>query len=462
MFITLECPSGDGDTEMEQVATRGASPGQERSRLRMGRRPACVSCQTRKLRCTGRIGNCDRCRTKSIACVFPSTQAKNHSNHDTNGPASSTTSWSSPLGRSNTTPTVETVLEPPNLSKPPSPQNGERPLQDQGRNLESQGGTLFDMNFENLLVDIEEITRSNSQIRTADLLSAMDPQNISDLPKPLTPQSAPISRPHFSLDPLIVPNEPATEPAIRDPLLDGFSHSISSAPSNDPIMDTAMDSSALWAKNDGCSCMYNTVRVVQQLDDDDFRITTLSLGQVLQLQKWIIAQCLKPLDCVNCKLLPTVHTLLVISCDRLTEMFECIHKRIKKANQRISGLSDSSDQSSASSSDSVRSPGRLGELYCTSSRDAASKAKCNPELFASDFQSMYSNEEQVHIISVLLKLQVRNFRALLMRVGNASQITGSEARTAKVKSILIRLSRAASDIDGSLRAVLQFFAVSHP
>ena len=74
---------------------------------------------------------------------------------------------------------------------------------------------------------------------------------------------------------------------------------------------------------------------------------------------------------------------------------------------------------------------------------------------------MYSSEEQVHIISVLLKLQVRNFRALLMRVGNASQITGSEARMAKVKSLTIRLSRAAFDIDGSLRAILQFFAVSH-
>jgi hypothetical protein len=326
------------------------------------------------------------------------------------------------------------------------------------------------VNFENLLVDLEEVTRSNSHIRATDLLSVLDPQNTEqydpdgglpharNLPRPLTP-----SRPTFSLDPVMASSEPATEPVIGDLLLDSFSHPTSSAPSNGPMLETAMDASALWTKNDGCSCMYNAVRVVQQLDDDDFRITTLSLGQVLQLQKWIIAQCSKPLDCVNCKLLPTVHTVLVIICDRLAEMFECIHKRIKKANQRISGLSDSSDQSSAGSSDSsVPSPERLGELYCTSSRGAASKAQCNPELFASDFQSMYSSEEQVHIISVLLKLQVRNFRALLMRVGSASQITGSEARTAKVKSIIIRLSRAASDIDASLRAVLQFFAVSHP
>lgn len=350
------------------------------------------------------------------------------------------------------------------------------------RHPESQGGALFDMNFDNemshLLVDIEQITRSNPQIRATDLVSAMNPRtsesfNPDDLPyvlsnihKPLTPLSAPIPRPNvsntFSLDPLIAPNEPATEPVIRDLLMDDFSHTTSSAPSNDPIMDHATDSSGPWAKSDGCSCMYSAVRVVQQLDDDDFRITTLSLGQVLQLQKWIISQCSKPLDCVNCKFLPTVHTVLVIICDRLAEMFECIHKRIKKANQRISGLSDSSDQSSSASSDSLPSPERLGELYCTSTRGSAAKANCNPELFSSEFQTMYSSEEQVHIIRVLLKLQVRNFRALLMRVGNASQITGSEARKAKVKSMIIRLSRAASDIDSSLRAVLQFFAVSHP
>jgi hypothetical protein len=289
---------------------------------------------------------------------------------------------------------------------------------------------------------------------------------LNNVQKTPTPPSVSIARPNvsdgFSLDSLIAPNEPAAQPVIRDLLMDDFPNPNPSAPPADPIVNPATDSSAPWAKSDGCSCMYNAVRVVQQLDDDDFRITTLSLGQVLQLQKWIISQCYKPLDCVNCKFLPTVHTVLVIICDRLTEMFECIHKRIKKANQRISGLSDSSDQSSSASSDSLPSTERLGELYCTSSRGAAAKANCNPELFSTEFQAMYSSEEQVHIIRVLLKLQVRNFRALLIRVGNASQITGSEARKAKVKSMIIRLGRAASDIDSSLRAVLQFFAVSHP
>lgn len=92
--------------------------------------------------------------------MFPSAQAK-------------TPTWTSPLGRPNPASTVETVVEPPNLSKSPSPPEGERP----GPNSESHpGGALFDVNFENLLVDLEEVTRSNSHIRATDLLSVLDPQ----------------------------------------------------------------------------------------------------------------------------------------------------------------------------------------------------------------------------------------------------------------------------------------------
>lgn len=283
------------------------------------------------------------------------------------------------------------------------------------------------------------------------------------------PQTPPPSGPRpranglsaFALDPLVARDEPAAETVIRDQLMDDLLTSTSHAPpypTVEPVVDPATDPAGSWAKTDGCSCMHNAVRVVQQLDDDDFHITKLSLGQVLQLQKWIIAQCYKPLDCVTCKFLPTVHTVLVIICDRLTEMFECIHKRIQKANRRISGLTDWSDESTSASSDSLSSNERVGELYCTSSHGEAGKANCNPELFSTDFLATYTTEEQVHIIRVLLKLQVRNYRALLMRVGNASQITGSEARQAKIKSMIIRLGRAASNIDSSLQALMMLFA----
>ena len=287
-------------------------------------------------------------------------------------------------------------------------------------------------------------------------------QQVQDPP---TPPSVAIPEPRVSdggsLGSLIATTEQVAESAIRDLLMDEVPNPTSRAPTTEPIIDSATGAPAAWAQNDECPCMSNAVRVVQQLDDDDFRITTLPLNQVLQLQKWIIAQCCKPLDCVHCKFRPTVHTVLVIICDRLTEMFECIHKRLQRDTERIFGFSDPSGRSSSASSDSLPSHERSGELYCVSSRGPASKANCNPELFSTELQAMYSSEEQIHVIRALLKLQIRNFRVLLMRAGNASQITGSEARKARIKSMIIRMGPAASKIDSSLQAILQFFAVNN-
>ncbi|PLN83916.1 hypothetical protein BDW42DRAFT_183908 [Aspergillus taichungensis] len=483
MFITLKCPSADGDTELEQVASRGANPGQDQSRMRLGRRPACLSCQTRKLRCTGRIGDCDRCRANSIACVFPSSQAK-HGNPSDNWSVSKTAN--SRTSRMRGTPALSaanTVREPPNVPKSFSRQEGDAPC-DPGS---------FDMNFDHemphLLMDVDALSRANLQTKATDLVNAFDLRNHDaynpdDLPydavsapvdlhtlyqqvqKPPTPPSVSTSEPSvsdgFSLGSLNATTEQAAEPAIRDLLIDELSNLTSHAATTEPIIDPATDAPAAPAKNDECPCMSNAVRVVQQLDDDDFHITTLPLNQVLQLQKWIIAQCCQPLDCAHCNLRPTVHTVLVIICDRLTEMFECIHKRLQKDTERISGLSDSSGRSSSASSDSLPSHERSGELYCVSSRGPASKANCNPELFSTELQAMYSSEEQVHVIRVLLRLQIRNFRALLLRAGNASQITGSEARKARIKSMIMRLGCAASSIDSALQAIMQIFAAHSP
>lgn len=226
---------------------------------------------------------------------------------------------------------------------------------------------------------------------------------------------------------------------------------------SDPVnLDLGRDNSTSWSSssssNLGCPCIHSTVRVVQQLDDDDFRITALSLDEVVQLQKWIISQCGKPLDCPNCRFLPTVHTVLILICDRLSEMFECISKRIKRANQRLSGQAPSDENSESAE------PCAAGRSI--SSISSSRNANCNPDLFSSEFQNTYSDEEQVHMIQVLLKLQLRDFRALLVRLDGVIQIAGSEARRSKVKSLMLRLGRAATEIDNALRVVLQFFVVS--
>ena len=227
-----------------------------------------------------------------------------------------------------------------------------------------------------------------------------------------------------------------------------------------------------------CSCLSDLVRVVQQLDDDEFHITTMSLDQVLQLQKWLVFQCCKPLDCPKCLDLSTIHTVRLILCDRLTEMFECIHKRVKSASAILTGMnSDSSSHSASSQSpDSHSSHNSLhsapppsvaavgsgplpAQLFCSSSGRAANAAACNPLMFSDEFRNQYSDEEQVHMIRVLLRLQIRNFQKLLLRVERTSQTVANQARASKVKSMMVRLSKAGGDIEGALRIVFQALSI---
>lgn len=110
----------------------------------------------------------------------------------------------------------------------------------------------------------------------------------------------------------------------------------------------------------------------------------------------------------------------------------------------------------------------FGNLFCASTGIPASKSDCNPNLFPPDFQRGYSDEEQVHMIRVLLKLQTRNFRGLLLRLdGNVSHFThpnhtANEARKSKVKSLIERLSLAEVGIDNALRAKFQEIFSSMP
>ncbi|KAI1075115.1 hypothetical protein F5B20DRAFT_395436 [Whalleya microplaca] len=238
----------------------------------------------------------------------------------------------------------------------------------------------------------------------------------------------------------------------------------SQAPVTPPTSNMGQNSSdetISWNSSPSCSCMHDAVRVIQQLDDDEFHITSLSLDQVLQLQKWIIAQCCKPMECTNCVCLPSVHTVLLIICDRLAEMFECIHKRIKRANTALSEQGSLQNALTPPEGDVPSyTVDTRAQLFCNSSGLAASSATCNLQLFSPEFRSQYSDEEQVHMVRVLLKLQARNFRKLLARVDTANQISGSQARRSKVGAMVTRLVKANTDIEGALQAILQTLAGS--
>jgi hypothetical protein len=187
---------------------------------------------------------------------------------------------------------------------------------------------------------------------------------------------------------------------------------------------------------------------VQQLDDDEAQIRAMSLDQVLQLLKWLVFQCCKPLDCPTCPDPSAIHTVRLMLCDRLAEFFECVHLRIKRVGAILTGSCDDPCIASASSN-------RL----CESSGLAANMATCSTLLFSDDFRTKYSDEEQIHMIRVLWRLQTRNYHKLLLRVEGASHTAANPARQSKVKTLMARLSRAAMESEEALRVVIRCWSL---
>ncbi|KAL2201519.1 hypothetical protein P885DRAFT_26501 [Corynascus similis CBS 632.67] len=545
MFITLRT-SGSRDEAggMEQVVRRNASPGGVKDRVRpTTRRPACVACQTKKLRCTGSPRNCDRCRARLIECVFPASggssgrqdnhNQRTHSSHTSQTSNSSRLAWQkqgdvSPQRQGdpsrNSSSGSTSADGPINLTsnKPPSPlqqhqhqHQQQQQQQQQHQNQQQQqhpgipglrapagvdplDGDLFDLNaVDGLDIDmVDEISREGV---TLDIRSGMSSAN-SGSSDPYHPGKSPQQDNYDALgsylsSALAQDKSAAVQQGQARTLSDTTTTTINTTAQELPSM-LALDAPPLspsqsWAltgvppapnlnrtSSPPCSCLSDLVRVVQQLDDDEFHITTMSLDQVLHLQKWLVFQCCKPLDCPKCLDLPTIHTVRLILCDRLTEMFECIHLRVKRAGAILAsaGSDVSSNPSSASSSsqspDSLRpvrpSPTNAAavgsgplpaQLFCGSSGRAANTAACNPLMFSDDFRNQYSDEEQVHMIRVLLRLQIRNFRKLLLRLERTCQGAANQARQSKVESMMVRLSKASADIEGALRVIFHALSI---
>ncbi|KAK4122146.1 hypothetical protein N657DRAFT_492248 [Parathielavia appendiculata] len=454
MFITLRTSSGgqNGTGGMEQVVRRSASqPGKVSRRARPTRRPACAACQTQKvscvemtrfghptyrtspnetapsfqLRCTGSPNNCDRCKARLIECV-PSTSTTQNK-HQTQSPPSCN---SSSLGDASPQPGDASPSSTSLTNGMSRPDTGlSSPV-----GVDQLDGNLFDLNVFGLDLDMDELGCDT------DVQSALGSINSTG------------------------------------------SHDTGPLPVTKSLQDASNETEAAGqpnrASSPSCSCLSDLVRVVQQLDDDEFHITTLSLDQVLQLQKWLIFQCCKPLDCPKCLDPSVIDSVRLIVCDRLTEMFECIHRRIRRAGAILAGQNTDSNGTHLASSlspesqsvpshhsldsapSSAAGPGPASaQLFCQTSGLKASAASCNPMMFSDDFCRQYSDEEQVHMIRALLKLQIRNFHKLLLRVERTSSVVGSQARRSKVKSMMMRLSKAWMDIDAALCVVLQALSI---
>ncbi|KAK0714538.1 hypothetical protein B0H67DRAFT_578406 [Lasiosphaeris hirsuta] len=444
MFITLKSSAGQNEAGgMEQVARRNAGLVSTKQRSRANRRPACVACQTKKLRCTGSPRNCDRCRSRSIECVFP-TCVKNASQNRTRAhPAHPAHPLSQPAR----------ALEPRELvpeAQGSSPhQQPSVPIPAGADFLE---GEFFDFG-KDLDLDIEEITRDDAH--TDPIGSgpgAMVTYGQSTQPAYLAPRCSQSSGSQASSTPSTTVPTPASDTTITPP-----SNTNTTLP---PPLCSNTDGSAARA----CSCLDTLVHVTSQLDDDEFDIITLSLDQQLQLQKWLVFQCCTALDCARCAGRATVHSVVLIICDRLTEMIECIHARIGRL----------CDVTLASSEDGGGGPRSLhpdylplykpigrgnSQLHSRTSGLPANGTSCNPLMFSDEFRNQYSDEEQTHMIRVLLRLQIRNYRQLLIRIEGTSHVITSPARSSKVRAIGTRLARASADIDGALSDALQTLLV---
>jgi hypothetical protein len=227
-----------------------------------------------------------------------------------------------------------------------------------------------------------------------------------------------------------------------------------------------------------CQCAENTIRIVQQLESDEFHLTTLPMDEVIQLKRWLVTECRTAIQCSACNSLATARTMVLIICDRLSEMFECIHRRIQRVNQRISNEAmaalpsggfyaaltpDSTDDGTNTSSPPQQQERRQNstpQLFCSITEGASGKAPCNPMLFQAHLHSTYSDEQQIHMISALLRLQVDDMKDLLDRLQGAAQISANPANVAKVKSFQVRVAQAADDIEAALASSLRLFAAA--
>ncbi|KAK4197805.1 hypothetical protein QBC40DRAFT_231337 [Triangularia verruculosa] len=518
MFLTLRSSGGGRAGGGMEVVRRNFGPGVVKDRARAARRPACLACQTKKLRCTGsNPRNCDRCRSRLIECVLPSSSPRDR-------PRTASSHSPQPSSSSTGRPWQDGGDVSPRPRDPPGEGlNGA----DQGSATSSQQAAitaprahlgvdpLADTDFfetEFAFVDLADqawaagLTTSTTAV---DLMDGRDmdmedfdrhgapgearPSMSSSLKSGRNDRQHPDRSHRNSYDPLgvsltgsIVQTKGSVSQAQTRPMPDTTAQELPGILALDTALLSSAPSQALphppnpnRPGSPPCSCLTDLVRVVQQLDDDEFHITTMSLDQVLRLQKWLFFQCCKPFDCPKCLDLSTVHTMRLILCDRLTEMFECIHLRIRRAGAVLTGQgSDSSSQATSTpltDSSSAQSHSSLGgapsltaavgsgplpaQLFCGSSGRAANTAACNPLMFSDEFRNQYSDEEQVHMIRVLLRLQNRNFYMLLSRVERTSQIAASPARQTKVRSMIVRLGKASADIEGALRIVFQALSI---
>lgn len=174
--------------------------------------------------------------------------------------------------------------------------------------------------------------------------------------------------------------------------------------------------------------------VVQKLDDDFFHLRLLPFDEVLHVQKWLMFTCCQPLDCENCAEKSTIHSTLLIICDRISQIFACLCGRLNKISTGTMDLEDLPPLVSWSAQP-VRHEQIASQLFDGQTGQSGKDGSCTVDIFRERFGAEHSHEEQFLTIHVLMKAQMRNFTKLLDRVSNMRQCRESLARTGRVQNL---------------------------
>ena len=221
--------------------------------------------------------------------------------------------------------------------------------------------------------------------------------------------------------------------------------------------------------------MDSIVGIVQKLDDDEFHLRSLSVDQVLKLQKWIVFKCLAPLQCQQCGHDARTQSTILVICERMVEMFQCLSTRLTRLHQGFDlyvqrngigafeilqlpeSLFDSGTPLDAPPpGDHDQAHDTTARLYDGVTGEAGVSIVCTIHLFSEDFRAQYSGDEQCRMIGVLLRMQIDNCARLLQRLGSLS--ASQPARSGKIRAMERRLRDLEKTAGESLEAISLAFS----
>lgn len=191
-----------------------------------------------------------------------------------------------------------------------------------------------------------------------------------------------------------------------------------------------------------CTCIQDCLDMAPSLDEDKLRLRAWTFDDVLRYQKHVILSCLRPITCGICSMKPASYTVAMLLCERLAGTFACLCRRVK--NTRILG--------------SLHNPLYVSVILqaedVPSHHYGVDKGDCNAALFSPQFREQYSGEEQYHMARVLVRVQLRNFQQLLVRISETGHVRDCEARKGKIAELSDGMKRLADEFEVGFGEIL--------